>query len=183
MFIFQQKSNYPIFFTLPIIIFFSIIFYDCLNSDWNIRAFWIAFINTAIHEWWHILFSFSWNTFLHIAWWTIMQLLIPILIMIWFIKQRDFFWVSVIFSILSINLFGISFYCLDAIKWTAPLLKLFWDRFNYIHDWSYMLIEMWILHKADDISLWIWILAILCYVIFIIYSFILIINRFRDWEL
>lgn len=178
MFIFRQKSNYPLFFNLAIVIFFGYIFYDLILYQ-NYWAFWIRSINIAIHEWGHIFFSFFWNQFLHVAWWTIMQLFIPIIIMIWFLKQRDFFWVSIMFAILWINLFDIAIYCADAQEWKLPLLMLFWEWHKYIHDRSYMLIELWILDKADEIWYAIWLSAIVCYMIFFIYSVILIINRFR----
>ncbi len=174
-----QKSNYSFLFTLPIILFFGYVFCDCIVNK-NYWAFWIQSINIAIHEWWHVFFGFFWNQFLYVAWWTIMQLLVPIFIMIWFIKQKDFFWVSTIFPILWINFFHISLYAWDATKWNLPMLKFFWDWYEYIHDWNYMLNETWLIHYTDTISFWIWLLAILCFLIFFVYSILLIINRFRD---
>lgn len=187
--IFEHKAKYPIYFTLIIVIFFWIVFYDSIIHE-NYRAFWIAYINTAIHEWWHMLFFsayyFFGNMFLYVAWWTILQLLVPTLIMWVFIKQKDFFWVSIMFAILWINLFSVSRYAWDAIKLDNLLLLFLWkatgsDKVG--HDWNYMLTETWLLYKTDEISFWIWVSAVICFIIFFLYSTILIINRFRDWEI
>jgi len=177
--IINQKSNYPLYFTVPIFVIIASIFYDSLVKG-NYFANWISTIDTAIHEWWHMLFILLWNQFITVAWWTFLQLLVPVLILFSFVKQKDYFWVSVVFAWLGINLFSVSQYIWDAIAWKLPLLQFFWDWYNYIHDWSYMLNKTGLIYKTELISTIVYILAIMFFILFFVYSLILMVNRYLD---
>jgi hypothetical protein len=59
-------------------------------------------------------------------------------------------------------------------------LMLFWEWPKYTHDWSYMLLETWLIYHTDAIAQGIWYAAITCFAIFFLYSILLMINRLRD---
>lgn len=174
---FNRTTNYPIFFTIPILIYFIYLFINFILDPNFFTSFY--YINIALHEWWHAAVMMIWNQFLIAAAWTIMQLLIPISLMIWFYKQRDFFWLYLWYALIWINLFQIAPYAWDAKKMNLPMLKFFWE-WNYIHDWNYMLTEMWILWYTEIISWGIYYLGIICFLVCFIFTWSTIINRFRE---
>ncbi|MDD3302877.1 MAG: hypothetical protein PHN31_04920 [Candidatus Gracilibacteria bacterium] len=179
MIIINQKSNYPLYFTVPIFIIIASIFYDSLVKG-NYFAYGISTIDTAIHEGGHMLFILLGNQFITVAGGTFLQLLVPVLILFSFVKQKDYFGVSVVFAWLGINLFSISQYIGDAIVGRLPLLQFFGDGYNYIHDWSYMLNETGLIYKTELISTIVFIIAIIFFILFFVYSLILMVNRYLD---
>jgi len=173
----KQSSKYPIFFTLPICAYLLFTFYRHLNSD-----LYMSLLDTFdfyIHEIGHLVFIITWNQFITVLWGTLFQLIIPIACLIWFNMQKDYFAVSLCYAWIWTNFFYISNYSWDAIKQTLPLFW-FWWWWDTIHDWTYIFTRLWVLDHTDLISNWFRFIAIWFFLIFIVYSLLLIINRFRE---
>jgi len=82
------------------------------------------------HEAGHIIFSFL-GEFIHILGGTLMQLIVPGSIVIYFVLRKLFFSASVVLFWFGQNLIDISIYMQDAIPQQMPLL-------GDIHDWAYL---------------------------------------------
>lgn len=173
----KQSSKYPIFFTLPIWAYLIYIFYWYLNS--NSYSSMIGTVNFYIHEVGHLVFMVFFNQFILTLWWTLFQLIIPTACLIWFYKQEDYFAVSVCYAWIWTNFFSISTYSWDAIRQALPLYSFAWP-WKGMHDWTYIFTRLWVLEHTELISNCFRYIAIWFFLIFIIYSLILIINRFRE---
>ena len=175
----NKSSNYTIFFTVPILWYLWYTFYNHL-----INSRYMSLIDVTdffIHELGHVLFWFFWNEFLAIAGWTLFQLIIPILLLIMFFTQKDYFAVALSFAWIWTNFFYISMYSSDAIRLNLPLVSMWaWET---IHDWNYMFHELWVILYTDLISDIFYYIAIVLFIISFIYSFILIVNRFREGKI
>lgn len=176
----DKSSNYPIFFTAPILWYFWYTFYNHLINERYMSA--VDRVDFFIHEFGHIFFSFFWNEFLTIAGWTLLQLIIPILLLIMFFRQKDYFAIALSFGWIWTNFFYIAMYSSDAIKLNLPLVNMwFWSEI--VHDWNYMFHELWVILYTDLISDIFYYTAVTFFIICFAYSFILIVNRFREWKI
>jgi hypothetical protein len=95
----------------------------------------------GFHELGHVLFS-SFGTFLFIAGGSIMQLLVPCLMMLYFVVRRQAFGIGVMFYWLAYSLFNLSVYISDARAQLLPLESPFQaldPSMPVIHDWHYLL--------------------------------------------
>ena len=173
----KQSSKYPIFFTLPICAYLIFTFYKHLNSD--LYSSLLDTINFYIHELWHLVFMISFNQFIYVLGWTLFQLIIPTACLVWFYRQQDYFAVSICYAWIWTNFFSISTYSWDAIKQALPLYSFAWPWKN-LQDWNYIFTRLWVLEHAELISNWFRIIAIWFFLIFIVYSLLLILNRFRE---
>ncbi len=181
-FMFSKASNYSIFFVLPISLYFWHILYNYFTEFRYTSLIWN--LNFFIHEFWHIFFSIFWNKFLIVAWWTLMQLIIPLLVLILFLKQKDYFAVNFSLFWIWVNLLDISIYAWDAIKMDLPLISIWWwDGWEVIHDWFYMLTELQLISYTDEISFWIKSVAIFLFLFYFLYTILLVVNRFREWDI
>jgi len=176
---FTKSSNYNIFFTLPILSYIWYTFYMHLNN-----AIYMSFVDIVdffIHEFWHILFGIPWNQFLLVAWWTLLQIIIPVFMLIYFLKQSDYFAMALCYFWVWTNFFYISTYSWDAIKMQLPLIWT-WSG-ETIHDWFYMFTKLWVIQYTDFIAGVFYFIAILFYLLCFIYSFVLVMNRFREGKI
>jgi hypothetical protein len=98
---------------------------------------WFKPINLGIHELGHLVFGFM-GQFLAVAGGSIIQVLVPIVFLYIFYRQRDYFAISVSFMWLSTNLFDISTYMADAREMELPLVSPFGGD-DIIHDWNFLL--------------------------------------------
>ena len=105
---------------------------------------WFKPINLGIHELGHILFSLF-GQFLAVAGGSIFQLLVPVISVFIFYRQRDFFAISVSAMWLSTNLFDVSTYIADAREMELPLVSPFGGD-DIIHDWNYLLGKLGLLN-------------------------------------
>lgn len=116
------------------ILFLSYGLYTVTNSP---KLTWMFFdwANLMIHESGHFIFM-AFGQFLTVAGGTITQLLVPAIIIIYFVLTQR--WYSTFFGIFWIgdNLVNISSYMADARVQVMPLLALYGD--NTIHDWNYL---------------------------------------------
>ena len=173
---FQKTSIYPIYFTLPVVWYMSYIWIQHILD----RAYWsfLDSVNFFIHEFGHLFFALFWNELISVLWGTLMQLIIPLLLIVMFLFQWDRFAISFCCGWIGINMFYVSMYSGDA---QDQLLPLIWTwGWHIIHDWNYIFSHFWVLHKTDFISDLFFMIGNIFFVFFIVYSSILIINRLRN---
>jgi hypothetical protein len=111
-------------------------------------------LNLGIHEWGHVLFR-PLGEFMTIAGGTILQCLAPLLTMIMFYKQRDFFAIAFCFGWLSTNFFGCATYANDARGQLNLILVSPWGQgfgADGIGDWSRMLRKLGMLEWDTTIA-------------------------------
>lgn len=106
-------------------------------------------LNLGIHELGHFIFGIF-GEFIGIAGGTIAQLLAPIIGLVMFFMQRDYFAIAIAFGWLSTNFFDIAVYASDARAMALPLVSPF--GVDCIHDWNYLLSELGILSAEKCIG-------------------------------
>lgn len=140
----------------PIIVWIWILLYmyraytKYISIPTYMEILWHMWLGT--HEVWHIIFGIFWHQFIWVAWWTIMQLMVAILFIYAFARQKEFLGVAAWLWYLWINFFYISMYAGDAMKLQLPLLSFSWDIESSIHDRNYMLFELGVLEHTDQIA-------------------------------
>lgn len=133
---------------LPLMIWFCYVFYRHLNSPTYGSI--LAPANLGIHELGHFLFS-PLGEFLGILGGTMLQLAAPVILMVNFYHQGDFFAITLCFGWLSTNLFNVATYVADASLMILPLVSPFGVE-NVIHDWNYLLGKMGLLQFDTAIA-------------------------------
>lgn len=107
-------------------------------------------LNLGIHELGHVLFS-PLGRFLGVAGGSFLQCLAPVVAGAMFLRQRDYFAISVALFWLATNLFHVGTYCLDANgELNLPLVSPF--RGEVVHDWYYLLDTTGLLHRNHAIA-------------------------------
>mgnify|MGYP001164621847 CR=1 FL=1 len=117
---------------MPIIVFLII------NGG---KFIFIDYINLLIHEGGHGIFKIF-GKFVHALGGTIMQIFIPTMFVVYYLKEEKIFLAQVFLVWLGENFLNISVYAADAKTQKLPLLggkKVF-------HDWNYILKELGILN-------------------------------------
>ena len=113
-------------------------------SGWN----FFNYIDLIFHEAGHIIFM-PFGDFMTIAGGTILQILIPIVLVFYFFTKRKYFSSALLLFWVGQNFLEISVYAGDAIKMQLPLLG--GDTSG--HDWNNMLFQLGWLKYTDEISL------------------------------
>lgn len=115
-------------------------------------------INLVFHEAWHAifrLFDISNNHILEYLWWSLNQVLIPLICCIALLKNRDAFWASACLWRTFESLIDCVPYIADANVMALPLIT--WgiglDHPYGWHDRNYILTERGILNHANEIAL------------------------------
>lgn len=98
-------------------------------------------VDWFIHESGHILTSWT-GQFLYVLSGSVFQLLIPLLLVIYFYTRRDYYGSSIVMLWLGQSLFNLSVYIKDA---DVMILNLTGD----IHDWNYLLSSTGMLDQAS----------------------------------
>jgi len=111
-------------------------------------------INLGIHELGHIVLIFM-PTLIMVLGGTIFQICAPIASIFVFLKQRDYFAITVSLGWLSTSLFDVARYCKDAQTMSLPLVSPFGGE-EIIHDWNYILTKLHILNFSPYLSAIIW---------------------------
>ncbi len=105
------------------------------------------FINLGVHQCGHFLFSYF-GEFLGVAGGTIVQYLVPLVLLGWCYRQEYFFGAVVSLGWLSTNLFNIATYIADAHLRRLPLTMPFGGD-EVFHDWHYLLHQSGLLKAVD----------------------------------
>ncbi len=127
-------------------------YYLSTLSEWH----FIDNVNLIIHEAGHVVFL-PFGYFLTVLGGTLMQLIIPLLFIIYFVYKDNQYSASLLLYWLGINLFNISVYAGDALKMQLPLLTGDKDG----HDWNQMLFVLGWFKHVQLISGIIWGLGVL----------------------
>ena len=141
---------------LPLLIFFAYMLVRHLQ-DYEYSSLFDG-INLGIHELGHYVFR-PFGRFMHVAGGTILQCLAPLVSMIVFWRQRDYFAILLCFGWLSTNLFGVALYCRDALDQSLPLVvpgegAVLPGELPSAHDWLFLLNRFGALRHAHAIGAW-----------------------------
>jgi hypothetical protein len=102
------------------------------------RPAWDIFkpVDLAVHEWSHIL-ARPFGQTVEILAGSLGQCLLPLLLILLFVKQRDYFAMAFCIGWLGLNLFDVAIYVADAEDMALPLVSPGGEA--RIHDWNYLL--------------------------------------------
>jgi len=96
-------------------------------------------LNLALHEGGHLLFGYLPGEFLPVAGGTLLQLAAPVMSAAMFLRQPDYFAVTVCGAWLASNLYNVAAYIADARAQELPLVTVGDGECVICHDWGYML--------------------------------------------
>ena len=96
-------------------------------------------LNLALHEGGHLLFGYLPGEFLTVAGGTLLQLAAPVMASAMFLRQPDYFAVTVCGAWLGTNLYNVAAYMADARAQELPLVTVGDGECVICHDWGYML--------------------------------------------
>ncbi len=109
-------------------------------------------LNLGIHEGGHLLFAIFGNQFLTVAGGTLLQLAVPLIGVVIFVRQRDYFAICFAAVWLATNLYDIAIYLADARALALPLVTVGHSSGPVIHDWNYMLFHMGLINQDTMIA-------------------------------
>jgi hypothetical protein len=100
--------------------------------------YWTIFagITLGVHEAGHIVFG-PFGELMAVAGGSIMQLVAPVIVTVLFLRQREYFGISVALAWLSMSLSNLATYIGDARAQDLPLVSV--GNGDPIHDWHYLL--------------------------------------------
>ena len=107
-------------------------------------------LNLGIHELGHFVFGIF-GQFIGVAGGTIAQLLAPVIGMVMFVFQRDYYGIAIAFGWLGTNFYDVAAYCGDARAMELPLVSPF-GMGGCVHDWNFLLGETGLLSADKTIS-------------------------------
>jgi hypothetical protein len=126
----------------------------CLTSPENFRL--LDSVDLAIHETGHLVFA-PFGEFIGFLGGTLLQLLVPLLFVGYFIRQQDRFAASVVLWWVAQNLWNISVYVADARAQALPLVG------GGEHDWAYLLGRLGLMQQDQTLSGIIYMLGVLLF--------------------
>lgn len=129
-------------FTLLAVLFISA-FYTLLVLKDPYNHYILHAVNLVIHEAGHSLFFFFGET-LYILGGSLLQILVPIIFAVYFLRQQKYFSVAIMLLWLSVNFVEVAIYAGDAINMYLPLL----GGDSSTHDWNAILTNWNILSSA-----------------------------------
>lgn len=141
--------------------FIYCLYYLSSLKSWH----FIDYINLVIHEAGHVIFM-PFGYFLTVSGGTILQLLVPIVFICYFVFRRENFSASILVYWLALNLINISVYASDALKMQLPLLTGDKDS----HDWNQILFTLNLLRHTQFIGRAILGLGIVCLLVALIWG-------------
>jgi hypothetical protein len=109
---------------------------------------------------------------------TIAQCLVPLISFFMFLKQRDFFAITVSFCWMGTNFFSVAGYMADARKMELPLVTPFRGE-EIIHDWNYLFGKLGLLNSDIALGGFVRVLAILNMVIGLGFGAWLLLKMFK----
>lgn len=111
-------------------------------------------VNLLIHEAGHLIFSLM-GEFIGIAGGSIMQILIPLLFVLYFWRREGLWQASIVMFWLGESILEVAFYARDAQSMSIPLL----GGDGTIHDWNYLLTSLKLLSYTIFISAFIFLVG------------------------
>jgi hypothetical protein len=120
-------------------------------------------LNLCIHEMGHYLFA-PFGEFINVLGGSLFQCLVPIISMLMFLRQRDYFAIAVSFGWLSTNLYDVALYASDASAMDLPLVSP-GATGEVIHDWNFILDKLGLLRYDQMIAQLIRLDATMCMLI------------------
>ena len=146
----------------PLVVWFAYLLYGFLA----VPEFGSVFgpIDLGIHELGHIIWS-PLGQFMGILGGSLTQCLAPVISMILFYRQRDFFALAFCFGWLGINFFEVATYAADARSMSLQLVTPFAGE--AIHDWYYLLNGMGLLALDKAVAFLLRSLAVLSFATFL----------------
>lgn len=136
---------------LPIMIFYV------LNKG---EFTFIDYFNLLVHEGGHGIFSFF-GKFIHAAGGTLMQIILPIIFIYYFVSNKKRIGVQISTIWLGENLMNIGVYAADARSRQLPLL----GGNKVYHDWTYLLSETGLLNSDKEIGLLFYFIGIIAFIV------------------
>lgn len=109
-------------------------------------------LNLGVHELGHFVFG-PFGDVIGALGGSLFQCLVPLVGMGMFLRQRDYFAVTVAWGWLATNFFEVSVYAADAVVMRLPLVTP--GGGHPIHDWNYILGAMGWLRYTDQVAGWI----------------------------
>ncbi|MCU0653117.1 MAG: hypothetical protein MUD10_02550 [Candidatus Pacebacteria bacterium] len=102
-------------------------------------------VDLAIHEAGHVIFSFG-GEFVTVAGGTILQLLLPLVFVLYFWLRREIYSAAIVSLWLGQSFTNVARYAGDAQKMELPLLG------GGNHDWNYLLLNTGLILKTEAVS-------------------------------
>lgn len=161
-----SKGRFP-WFRLVILIIFIYVWIRHLNDPMYQDLF--KGLNLGVHELGHFIFGIF-GEFIGIAGGSIAQCLLPVISLLMFYRQRDFFAISVSFGWLATNFFDVAIYIADSRARELPLVSPFGGCEDIVHDWEWLLTYMGILRYDLVIASIVRLSASLCMVVCIVWA-------------
>lgn len=115
----------------------------------------------GVHELGHFLFA-PFGEFMHVAGGSLSQCLLPLIAVVMFRKQRDFFGVAIAIGWLGVNLFDVAAYADDARTQQLDLVSPGAQGDEIIHDWNWLLTHTNMLQLDHGIAQLMRLSAVLC---------------------
>jgi hypothetical protein len=137
--------------------------YYCFSyKDWHL----VDNINLIIHEAGHSIFILL-GQFVSLLGGTILQIMLPIVFVVYFIWREEYFSASLLLFWVGQNFINVSVYVSDAIVMQLPLL----GGDSSIHDWNSILQTVGLLKYSNTIGSFIYTIGFLIILCAIYYSF------------
>lgn len=135
-------------------------------------------LNLCFHELGHLVFALFGN-FICTLGGSFLQCLIPVIGIIMFYHQRDFFAISVALVWLATNFYNVATYIADARAMALPLVTLFGITGDVVHDWNYILEKLGLLQFDTTIAFLVRILGFSLMLTGVVYGGWLILEMIR----
>ncbi len=158
---------------LPLLLFFIYVFIRHLQDP--LYKSIIGWLNLGTHELGHVIFM-PFGQFLYFLGGSLTQCLVPVIGMINFYKQRDFFAIAICFGWLSTNIFEVATYVGDARAQSLPLVGFGMEP--PIHDWNYLLGRFNLISQCQQIANILRLLAVVFMFMCLILGFIMLWQMF-----
>jgi hypothetical protein len=178
----ENKEILPFWKSLEIPLLFAIPLYWALCWLWTVYIkdytyYWfLGHINLGIHEVGHIVFGIFGNQTIHVLWWTLLQLLFPIIFMGIARYRKQAFALVLCGVWLATNFFYVARYMYDATRLVLPMLSMSWDSETSIHDRNYLFGLWWVIAQTDQIAFFTRIIWFILYGIALLYWLFLIVK-------
>lgn len=119
------------------------LYYALTSTEWH----FIDMVNLIFHEAGHTI-TFFFGEFISIASGSLLQILIPVICCLYFVKQGERYAASLLLFWVGQNIINVSVYARDSIEMQLPLL----GGDGVMHDWNYLLSSLHILKYTPYIA-------------------------------